>query len=254
MSDKNIIPETGDKIYTYYNATLNENALVSNSTNDEQNNPNEAWLTYSNNPNQSGSGNNETGDTVHDTVYDWTYTFEASKVDEKGDPLGGAKFSLKSGDTVINLIEITDASDLKVNGIEALASDTRYYRPAKEGETGGKLIETTSDKNKFMFVGLDDTKTYTLTETEAPTNYTKGEPVSLVISDTYSPNGDSVTAITRKVDSQEANSATIINRKGTSLPGTGGIGTTIFYIGGGAMVAVAGVFLITKKRMGKKEN
>lgn len=254
LSDKNIIPETGDKIYTYYNATLNENALVSNSTNDEQNNPNEAWLTYSNNPNQSGSGNNETGDTVHDTVYDWTYTFEASKVDEKGDPLGGAKFSLKSGDTVINLIEITDASDLKVNGIEALASDTRYYRPAKEGETGGKLIETTSDKNKFMFVGLDDTKTYTLTETEAPTNYTKGEPVSLVISDTYNPNGDSVTAITRKVGSQEADSATIINRKGTSLPGTGGIGTTIFYIGGGAMVAVAGVFLITKKRMGKKEN
>ncbi len=44
------------------------------------------------------------------------------------------------------------------------------------------------------------------------------------------------------------------NNSGTELPGTGGIGTTMFYIGGGAMVAVAGVFLITKKRMNKKEN
>ena len=44
------------------------------------------------------------------------------------------------------------------------------------------------------------------------------------------------------------------NKKGSKLPSTGGIGTTIFYLGGGAMVAVAGVFLITKKRMGKSEN
>lgn len=46
----------------------------------------------------------------------------------------------------------------------------------------------------------------------------------------------------------------IENKKGSQLPSTGGIGTTIFYLGGGAMVAVAGVFLITKKRMGKSEN
>ena len=38
------------------------------------------------------------------------------------------------------------------------------------------------------------------------------------------------------------------------VSGTGGIGTTVFYIGGGCMVALAGVFLITKKRMGKKED
>ena len=41
----------------------------------------------------------------------------------------------------------------------------------------------------------------------------------------------------------------IKNYKGASLPGTGGIGTTVFYLGGGAMVAVAGIYLISKKRM-----
>lgn len=46
----------------------------------------------------------------------------------------------------------------------------------------------------------------------------------------------------------------IENKKGSSLPSTGGMGTTLFYLGGGAMVAVAGVFLITKKRAGKSEN
>ena len=43
----------------------------------------------------------------------------------------------------------------------------------------------------------------------------------------------------------------IINQKGSSLPSTGGIGTTMFYVGGGVLVAGAGVLLITKKRAKK---
>jgi len=43
----------------------------------------------------------------------------------------------------------------------------------------------------------------------------------------------------------------VINKSGSTLPSTGGIGTTLFYLGGGCMVAVAGIFLITKKRMNK---
>lgn len=255
LSDNGITPATGDKIYTYYNATLNENALVSNTVNGTQNNPNEAWLTYSNNPNQSGSGDSDnTGNTPHDIVYDWTYTFEAEKVDEKGDPLAGAKFNLKSGNSAISLVEITDADDLKVNGITALATGTRYFRPAKAGETGVTEIATTDAANKFMFIGLDDTKEYQLEETDAPANYTKAkDPAKLVISDTYNEAGNAVTDISRTVDAVSAEKATVINKKGSVLPSTGGIGTKLFYLGGGAMVAVAGVFLITKKRMGKAE-
>ena len=46
----------------------------------------------------------------------------------------------------------------------------------------------------------------------------------------------------------------ILNNRGSSLPSTGGIGTTIFYLGGGTMAAVAGVYLITKKRMKNEED
>ena len=48
-------------------------------------------------------------------------------------------------------------------------------------------------------------------------------------------------------------SGEIINQKGSTLPSTGGIGTTIFYVAGGILVAGAGVTLIAKKRMSKKE-
>jgi LPXTG-motif cell wall-anchored protein len=47
--------------------------------------------------------------------------------------------------------------------------------------------------------------------------------------------------------------ATVINNQGSVLPGTGGIGTTIFYLGGGAMAAIGGIYLVSKRRMRKSE-
>ena len=41
----------------------------------------------------------------------------------------------------------------------------------------------------------------------------------------------------------------IVNNAGTTLPGTGGIGTTIFYVVGGGLMVAAAILLITKKRM-----
>ena len=41
----------------------------------------------------------------------------------------------------------------------------------------------------------------------------------------------------------------IENKRGTVLPGTGGIGTTIFYVVGGGLMVAAAILLITKKRM-----
>ena len=49
-------------------------------------------------------------------------------------------------------------------------------------------------------------------------------------------------------------SASIVNKSGATLPETGGIGTTIFYVLGSLLVVGAGVVLITRKRMGKSEN
>ncbi len=44
---------------------------------------------------------------------------------------------------------------------------------------------------------------------------------------------------------------TIVNFKGSVLPSTGGIGTTIFYVIGGILMVGAGVILISRKRMDK---
>ena len=48
-------------------------------------------------------------------------------------------------------------------------------------------------------------------------------------------------------------STDVTNYAGVQLPSTGGIGTTIFYVVGGVLVAAAGVLLITKKRMSGRD-
>lgn len=50
-------------------------------------------------------------------------------------------------------------------------------------------------------------------------------------------------------DNDDEKVVPIENKRGTTLPGTGGIGTTIFYVVGGGLMAAAAILLITKKRM-----
>ena len=254
----------GGYIYTYYTATLNKDALVSNSANATQHNDNTAYLTYSNNPNHSGSGDNETGDTPKDTVYDWTLTFNGSKVDEKNDPLTGAGFTLYagSGDSVssepIKLVAITDLT--QVNGVTA-DENTNYYRiatTADASETTVTEMLQSEGKTKFMILGLDDAKSYTLKETTTPATYNTGDDIVInKLNTTYVTAGNEMTGLTADITNEGVastgveNSVQIQNKKGSSLPSTGGIGTTMFYVGGGVLVAGAGVLLITKKRAKK---
>ena len=257
----------GGYIYTYYTATLNKDALVSNSANATQHNDNTAYLTYSNNPNHSGSGDNETGDTPKDTVYDWTLTFNGSKVDEKKDPLTGAGFTLYagSGESVsadpIKLVAITDLT--QVNGVTA-DENTNYYRIATAAEIADSSVTKVTEmlqsegKTKFMILGLDDAKSYTLKETTTPATYNTGDDIVInKLNTTYNDDGNEMTALTADITNEGVastdveNSVQIQNKKGSTLPSTGGIGTTMFYVGGGVLVAGAGVLLITKKRAKK---
>lgn len=80
-------------------------------------------------------------------------------------------------------------------------------------------------------------------------------PITIVISAEHSETNKESEAVTMTLKNDCDNMVNdIVDTKTSSLPSTGGIGTKIFYLGGGAMVAVAGVFLITKKRIGKSEN
>ena len=138
----------------------------------------------------------------------------------------------------------------------------------------GVTYTAESDANGYItFNGLD-AGSYTLTETEAPSGYVKEAGThTITITPHYTgTNSDILTDYTITVDNTASstytfnNSSTtefineftidddsqtwpIVNTKGTELPSTGGIGTTIFYVVGGVLVLAAIILLVTKKRM-----
>lgn len=226
------------KIETYYSAKLNEKAKVAVTAPDSvNNNPNTAYLTYSNNP-QDTTGK-EKGETPKVTVYDWTFSLVGNKVDEKGEPLADAKFQLqdKNG-AVLKLVDISDGENKNV------------YRLAIGNEAGAIDTIVTDATGKFTIKGIDDMTTYKLVETEAPAQYNRADPYEFKFDTTYDPANtlQSIRMLDGTDSGTSGSTVKIINQKGGSLPTTGGIGTQIFYGVGGAIVLGAGVLLIAKKR------
>lgn len=121
----------------------------------------------------------------------------------------------------------------------------------------------------FKVTGLDD-GTYNLIETLAPSGYNAiADPIEVVITASTANNqewtgtaADALMNLAVTADgaagTADAESGTaqitVVNNKGITLPGTGGIGTTVFYITGGIIAAGSAVLLITRKRMQKSED
>ena len=208
-----------------YTATLDDDAVLGS-----VGNPNEVYLEYSNNPNKSEAGNNETGNTPKDVVVVFSYKVIVNKVDGEGAPLTGAEFTME-----------------------------KYNKETGEWEaiTAVKNDEGTT----FTFSGLDDGK-YRLKETTTPNGYNTIDDIYFTITATHdieadNPaltglSGDVTTGKITFTASLPAGSLTtnVVNQSGATLPETGGIGTTIFYVLGAVLVVGAGVVLVTKKRMG----
>lgn len=215
------------KVVVTYSATLNDKAAIG-----AAGNPNEVTLTYSNNPNNGGEG--ETGTTPKDKNIVFTYKVVVEKVDEAQKPLAGAAFEL-----------------------------------AKKNSKGDyevvKSFTVEDKKTTFEFTGLDDGD-YKLTETTTPAGYNTITPVEFTISATHDEAADEPTLLTLSGDKKtgeatftadmDAGSLTtdIVNKKGSSLPSTGGRGTTMIYIIGAALVIMAGVVLAMRKKMNSKES
>lgn len=237
--------QKGQYIIVEYSAVLNQSAVIG-----LNGNPNTGYLEYSNKPDQSGSGDN-TGSTPEDKVIVFTYELDTTKVDgqDKNQKLKDAEFKLKNA---AGKWAIVDNS--KVTGW----ADT---------EEGGSTL--TSDANGlFKVIGLDD-GTYHLKETKAPAGYNLlTEPVVVIITATTA-NGqnwsdyvasNALTALSVTADGQAGTGATtgiagitIGNNKGATLPSTGGMGTTLFYVLGSILVIGAVVLLVSKKRMNAAE-
>lgn len=221
---KKVSGVTANSIITVtYKSQLNGNAVLG-----EHGNVNKAQLEYSNNPRGDGKG-----ETPWDNVIVFTYKVVVNKINQAGDPLEGAQFTLT--------------------------------KKTKNGTDVVKTMDVNTTLTQFTLSGLDDGE-YTLTETVTPAHYNTISPITFTVTADHKIDWDSISTrdnvltslsgekkvgeITFNVDKKAGTLTTdVVNNIGTTLPGTGGIGTTIFYVIGGGLMVAAAILLITKKRM-----
>ena len=190
---------------------------------------NEATVTYSVSPNSTS--------TKSDTEYVDTFEFDGilKKVKEDGTTaLGGAEFTLY-----------------------------RTYNETKKelSDEFGTFTTLEDGDGNIKFEGLDADRTYYLKETKAPKEYTINEKVYKVTFANISRDAEGkVVSYEVRVDDEKAATVNygvavtkmfdvVVNTKLSSLPSTGGIGTTIFTIGGCViMIAAAGLFFASRRK------
>lgn len=227
----------GSKIIVEYTATLDSDAVIGSTGN-----PNEAHLIFSNNPNGQGKGQ-----TKPDKNIVFTYKVVANKVDEHDQPLTGAAFALYK-----KLPAVPKPED----GTSYFMEGTDAYTLVKELNVGADRKEV-ADKtqNTFEWTGIDDGD-YMIKEIITPAGYNSIEPIKFKVEANHETLSDDPQLLelkggdkfTGNVDNCTLTTK-IENRMGSTLPGTGGIGTTIFYVVGGGLMVAAAILLITKKRM-----
>ena len=214
---------SSSQIVVRYTAKLNEHAKVG-----VEGNPNKVDLTFSNNPTGTGEGK-----TPEDEVIVFTFKLTVNKVDGDKKALAGAGFSLYKYDS---------------------ATGNYGENPVKQYSAGADT--------SFDFTGLDDGQ-YKLVEDEAPDGYNSIEPIEFKIVATHTQdNGNPARTLTElkiqdldgkdmngfTIDASKNVTATIVNKSGSELPETGGIGTTILYVAGAVCVIAAGVWFGLRRR------
>lgn len=208
------------QIVVSYTASLNENAVIASTGN-----VNETWLDYGDN-----------NSTTHDTTTTYVYEFDIIKTDTGNTLLSGAQFKLYDA--------LTGGKEIPL----ALEADGSY-RVAMENEEGVAIVVT--DGGPVTITGLDGGTTYYLEETVAPAGYNKlSARVPVVIEssnlNTAYENG--------QYDPDTHGGVQVVNKTGSQLPETGGLGTLLFTVLGGGTVIGSGILLVTKKRVSKIED
>lgn len=222
---------TNDKVVVTYSATINSNAVVGTAGNE-----NETWLKYGNN-----------GETTHGRTKTYTWKFNIFKYftdsDDTMQYLANVEFVLyrKNADDKAEYAKFD--SNNKLSGWTEAESEA------------GKL-----KTNATSIVGVEglDKGTYFLKEITTPDGFNglTSDVEVQIDSSCNTLNGATYTVLYKMVNEEdfagtdeEEKVVPIENKRGTVLPGTGGIGTTIFYVVGGGLMVAAAILLITKKRM-----
>lgn len=215
---------TNDKIIVSYTAILNRKAVISGTGN-----VNTAWLDFG-----------EDHETAKDTTTTYTYSIDIVKTDSQNTLIDGAKFKIYDAATAGN--EITVVPLLEADNVTPVLDENGnpVYRRASAAETG---VEITVTDGILTIVGLDN-GTYYLEETVAPEGYNKlTDRQRFIISD-----GNREAVFNNGIFST-GSGVHVVNKTGSMLPETGGLGTVLFITIGSILVLGAGVVLVTKKRM-----
>lgn len=284
--------QAGKDIVVTYSATVNQDAELDPSIGNPNtvkltysNNPN---LTGEgvDKPGPNDEDKSLTGTTPESKVNTFVTGLKLVKVDSQGNTLTGAKFSI-SGISMKVVLVNKEIYKESTTGIYYMLKDGTYTTETPTAETKAQYDSTTTKYEKvtevtkdtatedFMaegyvnangvltFEGLGE-GTYTITELVAPDGYNLLKaPITVEIKAAEGKDSCTWTVkvkgetedkdVTLAADTDHLYKLEVVNNAGTQLPSTGGVGTTIFYILGGALVLGAAVLLITRKRMGQKD-
>ena len=229
------------------------------------------------NPEEPGEPGEPVGETPEINTKTFTTGIELIKVDPEGNTLTGAKFKIEGEKVVVVVINETVFEE-DANGTWYLLKDGTYTETAptaetaelydEEGKTYAKVEHVVEDTHTepvvaygyvdanghLKFDGLGE-GTYTITEMVAPDGYNLlTVPITVVIDAELDQDGKTCTwsATVDGADATFSNNriqVEVENKEGTTLPSTGGVGTTLFYVLGALMVLTAGVVLVVRKRV-----
>jgi LPXTG-motif cell wall-anchored protein len=188
------------------------------------------------------------------------YAKECVHYDKEGNvDLNGGYYKLADGDDLVEISTTTADTSKYVTDYVAYTR-TEKQELVKKGT--GDYVGTVGENGALILEGLA-AGTYKIEETKAPSGYNKlDDPITVTV--TFNPNESYIwsyydnTSDKYSESSPSKNSSGIYelhitNKEGSKLPSTGGMGTTIFYVVGSALVLSSGVLLVTKKRMKKSD-
>ena len=233
LAFKENVLKPNDVVVVEYTAVINEKAVIGSTGN-----PNEATLEY-----KDGTRGTPSSTKTYTWKIDIYKYFQDSAGTKK--PLKDATFVLYRQ----NSSNIPEYAKISADKIEWVTE--------KEQAT-----PLTSDKEGKIAISRLDADTYYLEETKAPTGYNPlTSPIEIKIEHSTMNETSASATITYKQQGTEDSATNITstenrveveNKTGTTLPSTGGMGTTLFYVVGGGLMVAAIVLLVTKKRMENK--
>ena len=249
----------GQNIIVTYNAEL-----LSTADTTKTGNPNTATLEYSNkilpdtddesNPNKPGEPKT---DKITDTAVVYTFQIQIEKKAEKADgtPLADVEFDLyKAVDA--GTAGVATADEVKKAGLDSSKAWKKINETSLKTNTEGKVSQSGLKNGEYYLVETKTNETYNLLK--APVKVTLNIAYTTTTKAEYNIDETGKTTLVKhEVEKTEFKNAgvasdgiqiqTVINKKGFTLPLTGGMGTVLFSVIGLALV-LAGVVVITASR------